>query len=351
MVSYSYKKQKRREIEMEKTMFKYLSQEDIMGMNIPYSSVIETVERVMVSFGRGLCQCPPKPGVFTRDKSFLHAMPTYIGDTDICGIKWVAGYPANRDKNLPTVSGLIILNDAETGLPLAVMDCRWITAVRTAAVSAVAVKYCKVSTSDTMTVIGAGFQSRWNLLYCKMVAPELKKCYVNDINEANAAKFIKDMGHRVPDVELVPITGGMLKDSIAKSQIVLTATQNLPEPIVKFDMIHKGMLGIALEGMAWEDNIYTEGLDRFVCDDYALAESYQKKGSFQLGMPEKHYLLGRIANGTETGRANDDEVVIGFFMGMAISDIALAAQIYEYAKETGAGADLPLMEKEDIFGS
>lgn len=334
---------------MEKITFKYLSQEDILGLKIPHTDIIDTVEQVMISHGRGQCECPPKPGIFPREYSFLHAMPALVKDSDICGVKWVAGYPANREKDIPVINGLIVLNDCENGLPLAVMDCRWVTAVRTAAVSAVTAKYCKVSKSETMTIIGAGFQAKWNLLYLKLVVPELKRCLVYDISEANAANFINYMKSKVPGVELIPVKSGGLKNAAAESQIVLTATQNLPEPVVKRDMVHKGMLGIALEGKAWEDVIYTEVLDRFVCDDWALACSYQKKGSFKLGMPKEYHILGQIADGTDTGRANDDEIVISFNMGMAISDVALASRIYEEAKAKGTGTELPLMEQDELM--
>lgn len=334
---------------MEKITFKYLSQEDILGLKIPYTDVISTIEHVMVSQGRGLCECPPKPGIFPREKSFIHAMPALIKDMDICGIKWVCGYPGNREKDIPVINGLLIFNDADTGLPLAVMDCRWITALRTAAVSAVTAKYCKVSNSETMTIIGAGVQSRWNLLFLKIVVPELKKCYINDISEVGLANFIRDMQPRVPDVELIPIRGSEIKDSIKKSQIALTATQKLSEPIIKMDMVHPGLLGIALEGKAWEDAIYTEAIDRFVCDDWALAQSYQKKGSFQLGMPKEHQILGKIIDGADVGRANDEEFVISFNMGISVSDIALAAKIYEVAKTKGVGIELPLMEQDELM--
>ena len=324
------------------TTMKYLSFADVVNLNVSEEVVIEATEQVMISFGRGLAQCPPKPAIHPRDKSFCHAMPAYVQDTDITGIKWVTGFPANREKNVPTTNGLIILNDSETGIPIAVMDGKWVTAARTAAVAALNVKYCKVSNSEVMTVVGAGFQAKWNMPYIKRFAPELKTCYVNDISEENAAIFIKEMQSKMPDVEMIPIKNEKLKEAIAKSQIVATATQNLPVPIISRDMVHPGLLGLAMEGNAWDHSIYTEVLDRFVCDDFDLALSYQKRGAFQLGMPREYYLLGRIADGTEVGRANDDELVMSYCLGMAISDVALATKILEAARAKGVGIDLPL---------
>ncbi len=334
---------------MERITFKYLSQEDIIDLRISHDKVMEIAENVMEANAKGLCQCPPKPGIYTRERSFLHAMPAYVESLDVCGIKWVCGYPANRGKGLPVTNGLLIYNDAETGLPLAVMDCRWITAVRTAAVGAVTAKYCKVSVTETMTIIGAGVQSRWNLLMIKAQIPELRRCYINDINEDILKTYIEDMKERLPEVELIPVKSEEIKDSIAKSQIVFTATQNLPKPIVTKDMLHPGMLGIAFEGKAWEDSIYIESIDRFVCDDWALVESYRKKGSFGLGLPAEHTLLGDIINGSAAGRTKDDEIVMAFNMGMSITDIALADVIYKEAVQKNIGIELVLMEKEDLM--
>lgn len=334
---------------MEKITFLYLSHKDIVGLRIAYTDIINSISEVMISHGRGQCECPPKPGIFPRAASFSHAMPAFIKNSDVSGMKWVSGYPGNREKGLPVINGLLILNDPDTGLPLAVMDCRWITAVRTAAVSAVTARSCKVSKSETMTIIGAGTQAKWHLPFLKQTVPELKRCYVNDIYETSVTDFIEEMQSVVPDVELIPAKSDMRKDAIAKSQIVLTATQNLPEPIVKKEMLHPGMLGIALEGKAWEDIIYTEYLDRFVCDDWALAQSYQQKGSFQLGMPKKYHILGNVIDGTDVGRADENEIVIAFNMGMAISDMALAAKIYNMAKEKNIGIRLPFMEQDEVI--
>jgi ornithine cyclodeaminase/alanine dehydrogenase-like protein (mu-crystallin family) len=334
---------------LKRVTFRYLSQEDILGLRIPYVNVIDTIEKVMVSHAKGMTECPPKPGVFTREKSFLHAMPAYIKDMDICGIKWVGGYPGNREKLIPAITGLLIYNDAETGLPLAAMDCRWITAARTAAVAAVTAKYCKPSKSETITIIGAGEQARWSLVFISITVPELKKCFINDINEASTNRFIKEMQPRVPNIELVPISASELKNSIDKSQICLTATQNLSEPIITREMPHAGLLGIALESNAWEHSIYTEVIDRFVCDDWGLVLSYQKKGAFQLGLPKDYFLLGNIIAGDEVGRKDDNEYVMSFNMGISVSDIAVAKIIYEEALVKNLGIELQLMEQEDIL--
>lgn len=334
---------------MKPITFRYLSQEDIIGMKIPYMLLIDAVEASMTAHAKGLTECPPKPGIFPRDRSFLHAMPAYIQGAELCGMKWVAGYPGNRDKDIPVITGVLVLNDPDTGVPLAVMDCRWITAVRTAAVSAVTARHSKPASSEMMTIIGAGVQSRWNLLFLRLVVPELKKCFVNDIHQGSIDAFIADMGPRVPGIHIEGIRTEQIPDAIRESQIVLTATQNLSDPIVKKEMIHPGMLGMALESKAWDPAIYLDETIRFICDDWPLVQSYQKKGAFQLGLPPTYHLLGNIASGDDLGRSNDEEFVISFNMGISVTDLALASIILARAEEKNIGLRLPLMESDDLM--
>jgi len=90
-------------------------------------------------------------------------MPAFIPAMNAAGVKWVSGYPGNQQKGLPYINGLLILNDPETGLPLSVMDCAWITAMRTAAASAVSAKYLARPESSTIGILACGVQGHTNL--------------------------------------------------------------------------------------------------------------------------------------------------------------------------------------------
>lgn len=110
---------------------------------------------------------PPYSLIFSRkplkalliiNLSFHHAIPAYIPSMRSAGIKWVSGYPENYKRGLPYITGLLILNDVETGIPYAVMDCIWITAMRTAAASALAAKYLARPESETVGILACGVQ-------------------------------------------------------------------------------------------------------------------------------------------------------------------------------------------------
>lgn len=336
---------------MNKAQLKFLSQEDILSLKIPYMDVIDIVERVMGEFARGTCQLPVKIHVNTRPATYINAMPAYVGgEHDVTGIKWVAGYPENRKKNLPVTCGIMVMNDSETGLVKAFLDARWITAIRTAAVAAVTAKYCKVKDTHAMTIIGAGEQGKWNARLFKLVIPELRRIYIGDIYEPAITAYLEKMQPLLPDVEIVPFyTDDERQAAIDDSQILLTATQRGDKPIIYSEMLHKGMLGIPLESTAWEGKTYTRFADRFVCDDWNLVQTYLRDGKYTDGLPDEYCLLGDIVNGTVPGRASEDEFVITSSHGIALSDVAVASMVLRIADEKGIGQILTLMEEEDIL--
>ncbi len=336
---------------MQDYEFRYLSQEDILSLNLSYAEVIDAVEKGMSEFGRGTCQLPVKIHSNPRPLTFINAMPAYIGgNQDITGLKWVAGFPENRKKGLPVTWGIMVMNDCETGGVTAVMDARWITAIRTAAVAAITAKYCKVKNSHSMTIIGAGEQGRWNARLIKMTVPELKTVYIGDLYDSAIDAYLAKMEPLMPDVKFVPIrTDAERQKAIDDSQILLTATQRSDKPIIYCEMLHKGMLGIPLESTAWEGKTYTRFADRFVCDDWNLVQTYLRDGKYTDGLPEEYQILGKIINGDNVGRANEDEFVITSSHGIAISDVAVGNMILQKAREKNVGTMLPLIRETDIL--
>ena len=112
---------------------RYLSRNDVESLALPMKEIIEAVEAAFREKGEGTAEMPPKPGVHPLEDAFIHAMPAFLGGMGAAGMKWVSGFPQNPDRGLPYISGLFVLNDVETGLPLSVMDCTWITGARTGA--------------------------------------------------------------------------------------------------------------------------------------------------------------------------------------------------------------------------
>ena len=99
-----------------------LNRADLEGLGLNWTEIIDVLEDAFQQKARGLVQNPPKPKVTSRKDSFIHAMPAYLGGSDRIGLKWVAGYEQNNDKGLPYIYGVMIMNDAETGRPIALLD-------------------------------------------------------------------------------------------------------------------------------------------------------------------------------------------------------------------------------------
>jgi ornithine cyclodeaminase/alanine dehydrogenase-like protein (mu-crystallin family) len=126
----------------------YLSRADVEAVALDMPTIIKCLEEAFLEKSRGNVEMPPKPGVHPQPNAFIHAMPAYIPALRSAGLKWVSGFPENKERGLPYISGLIILNDVETGLPYAVMDCTWVTAYRTGAKTAIAAKHLARSDSE-----------------------------------------------------------------------------------------------------------------------------------------------------------------------------------------------------------
>lgn len=173
----------------------YLSRQDVEAVGLTMAEVIEAVESMFHEKGEGRVEMPPKPGIHTQPDAFIHAMPAYIPAFHSAGIKWVSGYPGNQQKGLPYITGLLILNDPETGIPLSVMDCTWITAMRTGAASAVAAKYLARPDAQTLGVLGCGVQGRSNLQALREVLP-LRRVYAYDTHADTLKRYVREMAER-----------------------------------------------------------------------------------------------------------------------------------------------------------
>src|SRR4051812_13067730 len=143
---------------MKQNEILYLSRKDVEMVNLPMKEIISSLEKMFLEKGNGRVEMPPKPGVHTQKDAFIHAIPAYIPSMKSAGMKWVSGYPENQKKGLLYINGLLILNDTETGIPLSVMDCTWITAQRTGAATALAAKYLARKNSSTVGILACGVQ-------------------------------------------------------------------------------------------------------------------------------------------------------------------------------------------------
>jgi ornithine cyclodeaminase/alanine dehydrogenase-like protein (mu-crystallin family) len=326
---------------MRQVDFTYLSQEDILGLNIPMSKVIKLVEKGLYEHGHKRVENPPKPGIHSKPDAFIHAMPAYYEALGIGGLKWVSGYPSNRAVDLPQIAGLMIVNDMETGMPLAVMDCRWITAVRTAAVSAITAKYCAMEGTRTLGVVGCGVQGRMNLVAFKEVIPKLDEVSVFDINPDAMRRFKADFEKELG----VNITiASSVEEAVNGKDMILTATQRLKEPLVRNEWFKPGCLGFGLEASrAWYGDAIL-GADKFITDSWDQTVHFYEQGAFPDGLPTLYSELGEVVARLKLGRETQEERILAINIGLALEDVIVADYIYQLVKD-GDHQRLTLMKE------
>jgi ornithine cyclodeaminase/alanine dehydrogenase-like protein (mu-crystallin family) len=142
----------------------------------------------------GTYEMHPKIGVHptvTDPANFIHAMPAYLHKLGACGLKWVGGFSRNHQFDLPNVTGVQILNDTMTGIPLAIMDCSYLTGLRTAAVSAVVAKRCAGSRPEVLALVGCGFQGGMHLRFMTACIPGIKTVRLRDFSESSMVSLKK----------------------------------------------------------------------------------------------------------------------------------------------------------------
>jgi ornithine cyclodeaminase/alanine dehydrogenase-like protein (mu-crystallin family) len=317
----------------------YLSRADVEMVNLPMKEIIDLLEKAFLEKGNGRVEMPPKPGVHTMPDAFIHAMPAYIPSMRSAGIKWVSGYPENFKRGLPYISGLMILNDEETGIPYAVMDCAWITAMRTGAASALAAKYLARPDSETVGILACGVQGRTNLEALACLFP-IKRAYAYDVLPDVQAKFIAAMTEQF-GFEIVGVKEP--KQAVLDSDLVVTSGPILkhPNPTIEKDWLRPGAYGSAVDFDSYWSGEALAQMDRISTDDHAQFQYYKSVGYFQQ-TPNPYADLGELVAGLKPGRVDEKERTLAINLGLAMDDMAVAPTIYRCAKEQGLGMWLPL---------
>ena len=317
----------------------YLSRNDVEEVGLAMAEIIGALDSMFKEKGQGRVEMPPKPGIHTRPDAFIHAMPAYIPSLESAGVKWVSGYPENHKKGLAYITGLLILNDPDTGVPLVVMDATWITAKRTGAATAVAASYLARKDSSTVGIIACGEQGRSNLEALAEVF-NLTSVKAYDINAEVARKYAQQMGAALQvDIEIVDTP----KDAVAGQDLVVTSGPILesPSPVIEADWLAEGAFACPLDfDSCWQGSAF-EQADLIATDDLGQLEYYRKVGYFGT-TPRPYADLGEIAAGTKFGRQTDRQRTICINLGIALEDMATAILVYKGALDKGLGTDLSL---------
>ncbi len=325
---------------MKETQLLYLSKADVAAVGLTMKEVIDTLEKAFCEKGEGRVEMPPKPAIHPGGgDNFIHAMPAYIQGLSSAGVKWVSGFPDNFKRELPYITGLMILNDTDTGLPLSVMDCVWITGMRTGAATAVSARYLARPDASSVGILGCGVQGRTNLEALNVLFP-LKKVLAYDVNPEAANRYSNEMSRRF-DLEVATVKSP--EEAVRGCDMVVTAgtLQKKPHATIQAGWLDEGAFASLVDfDSYWQPDALKEAT-KFCTDDTPQLRHYQQVGYFQ-DIPDIHADLGQLATGSKPGRESPSERNIAANLGLALDDVAVAPLVYQRAKENGIGTWLPL---------
>lgn len=313
---------------------RYLSRADVEAVGLSGVEVIEILEGAFRAKRAGDVEMPPKIGVHPRDDAFIHAMPAYLSDTDAVGLKWVAGYPSNQPLGIPYIHGLFVLSDAETGRPLAVMDATWITELRTGAASMLGIRALADGPVEAIGILGCGRQGNVHLELAERVFPTLRGALLFDRHRDRAE--VLAAAHPRLEVEVVAAAEAIG----AGTQVVVTSAAIVrhPERPLRREHLADATVACAVDFDASLSEDLFESAGVFVVDDIAQYRYYRQQGYFA-GYPPDALELADVLAG-EAPRSPGLAVYVP--LGIALEDVAVAAEIHRRASEAGLGHELPL---------
>jgi ornithine cyclodeaminase/alanine dehydrogenase len=253
-------------------------------------------------------------------------MPAYLADDDVAALKWIAGYPLNKERGLPYITGLIVVNDAETGLPTAVMDGAEITAARTAAASGVCIRRWAPPGAAQAAILGCGEQGRYHARVLGKLHPDARiRAY--DPHPERIAELAGNVAAASGPAE-----------ALAGAEIVVTAGPivEAPESPLGPEWLGGRWLGLPIDFDFYFSAEAVAAADRFYVDDVDQFEYYCEQGHFR-GWPAPD---GSVGEGLADGEAPVRVVCCN--LGIGALDAAFAARVLAVAEQRGMGTELPL---------
>lgn len=302
----------------------YLSRELVRSLLPPPLELLELTARTYAALDAGTVEMPPKPAVHPRKETFLHAMPAYLGGKDVAALKWIGGSTSNKARGLPYISGLILVNDPETGRPTAIMDASEITAARTATASGVCIRRFAREGWDRVALIGFGEQGRAQARLLQAMNPEASFAIYSrsapDTTGLDGRLTIAASPH----------------EATAGATIVVTAIplDKPPRPAFGVGSLPDAELLLPLDFDASLAAGLVSEAELFVVDDVAQFEHYRSLGHFD-GWPPPNTTIGAALK--TDGRPG---CTVCCNLGVAALDAAFAADVLDRAHERGVG--LPL---------
>jgi ornithine cyclodeaminase len=307
----------------------------------------EAVAKAMADLSAGRASMPVRIAAIVPERdALLAAMPAYLPSSRALTTKLVSLFPRNTDR--PTHQAVIVVFDADSGSPLALMDGEAITAARTAAGSALATDLLARKDSRTLVVIGTGVQARAHLRAITRVR-EFREVRIAGHHVSKARELATEasawLGEKVRAVDTYA-------DAIRGADVVSAATHS-PEPVVRREWLsagaHVNSVGYNTAGREVDGATFRDALLVVESRDAALAPPPAGSNDIAMAIAEGamtrehvHAELGELVSGARPGRADPAQITLYKSVGVAVQDAAAAAMVLDAARKSGVGRTIEL---------
>jgi len=317
---------------------RYLSAADIDRCLPSAEERLALAGQALAALGRGAAEMPPKIGVHPRPGALLHAMPAWLREGDLVGLKWIAAFPDNRSRGLAAINGLVVLNDADTGVPTWIMDAARITSVRTAAVSGVGMRLFMPTDLRRVALLGAGVQARAHVELVAALLPRVEMVMYDSVAERAEA-----LAAEARSAGSAARTAASAQEAARLAQIVVTlAPLGAANQIMTVDWLAPGTVVVAVDFATYASAHLARDVRNFVVDDREQFLAYRDGGYFD-GYPEPDATMGELlARGDTDPQPRSDHRAGGLpalvtHLGVGLADVIFADAIARRAIALGAG--------------
>lgn len=368
--------------------FLYLSEEDMIKAGVKdIASCVEVMEDLLVTLYKGdyvmgganhnshgcMIMFPDDPQFEgmpknADDRRFM-AMPAYLGGRyQMAGMKWYGSNVDNKKKGLPRSILMMMLNDKDTGAPLALMSANLVSAYRTGGIPGVGAKYLARKDAKVVSVIGPGVMGKTSLAAFVSVCPHVDTVKIKGRGKRSLDAFVKFVKEELPQIKNIEICD-TVEEAVRDSDIISFTTTVRDDvssfPYINGDWIKKGAL-ISMPSAARFDDDFLAGC-KLVVDNSKLYEAWEEEYPYPT-YPQVQIIgtkftdlkhdgkikaediidITDIIEKRHPGRESDDEIIVYSVGGMPVEDIAWGGTVYRNAVKMGIGIKLPLWEKPEM---
>ena len=368
--------------------FLYLSEEDMIKAGVKdMASCVEVMEDLLITLYKGdyvmgganhnshgcMIMFPDDPQFEgmpknADDRRFM-AMPAYLGGRyQMAGMKWYGSNVDNKKKGLPRSILMMMLNDKDTGAPLALMSANLVSAYRTGGIPGVGAKYLARKDAKMVSIIGPGVMGKTSLAAFVSVCPQVDTVKIKGRSQRSLDAFVKFVKEELPQIKNIEVCD-TVEEAVRDSDIISFTTTVRDDvssfPYISGDWIKKGAL-ISMPSAARFDDDFLAGC-KLVVDNSKLYEAWEEEYPYPT-YPQVQIIgtkftdlkhdgkvkaediidITDIIEKRRPGRESDDEIIVYSVGGMPVEDIAWGGTVYRNAVKMGIGIKLPLWDKPEM---